>query len=181
MTSAVKNLLRPEVVVVCDADGVLVVYEMGEHHHCVVPNSEWLEYVKTNRPYDTARPIAQMQKFIADKGADNVYVCTVILSEEEKGQKKDFIMREYGIPEDHIIFVSKASEKAARLLELQSELSKTRDNLQMAMIEDTVSTIDYLYENTDFFTVHISSFFDYIDCSWAVPRTKPRIRNLRRD
>ena len=157
ITTAVANLLQKDVTPVFDVDGVLCVYEMGMFHHMAVCNKDWPEYVKTNRPYDTAHPVQQMKAFIYDKGPENVHICSVAYSDEEEAQKQDFITREYGIPVENMRFVRSTEDKKTYL----KELAKDKKECQIALIEDTLKTIDDIYETTDFLTLHVSSFFSY--------------------
>lgn len=160
MTNAVKNLLNPDVIVVFDCDGCLCIYEMSDTKHMVVSNDEWPEYVKTARPYDTAMPVPQVQKFIKDKGLDNVYVCSKAFSDEEEDQKREFIRREYSVLPNNICFVREADDK----IKFMREIAEKRcggDESKVALVEDTVTTIDAIYESSDFLTIHISSFFTY--------------------
>lgn len=157
MTSAVANLLRDDVTPVFDIDGVLCIYEMGMFHHMAVSNKDWPEYVKTARPYDSARSVPQMKAFIKDKGPENCHACSVTFSDEEEVQKRDFITREYGIPVENMRFVRNPAEKKAYL----KELAQNKRECQIALIEDTLRTIDDIYETTEFLTLHVSSFFTY--------------------
>ena len=160
MTNSVKHLLEPDIITIFDCDGVLAIYEIGEHRHLGCTNDKWPEYVKENRPYDTVMPVPQMQAFIRDKGIDNSYVCTRVASEAEKEQKLEFIYREYGIPFDHICFVNSTDEKIEYMREIANERCGGNEE-KVALVEDTVTTIDAIYETSNFLTVHISSFFTY--------------------
>jgi hypothetical protein len=160
MTNAVKNLLNPDNIVVFDCDGCLCVYEMGETKHMAVNNNDWQEYVKSHKPYDTAMSIPQVQRFIKDKGVENVYVCSKAFTEDEEEQKRSFIHREYNIDSKHIFFVKETSDKINVLKEIASERCDGDEN-KVAMVEDTVATIDAICETSDFLTLHISSFFTY--------------------
>jgi hypothetical protein len=176
MTKAIENLLRPDVVAVFDCDGVLCVYEMGEHNHVAVSNDKWADYIEKEHPYDTAMPVSQIQKFVCDKGTDKVYVCSKAFTDEERRQKLNFVMREYGISESHVKFVETADEKIDYLKQIANEVCNGEEN-RVAMIEDTVATIDAIYENSDFLTIHVSSFFSY--ATLVQPEREELLRELR--
>lgn len=159
ITPAVRNLLNKDTGVVFDCDGVLCVYELGEKRHMACPDEEWEDYVRNEKPYDKAMPVRQIQRFIKDKGVDNVYVCSKA-SDFEAEQKKNFVMREYGIPEDHICIVTSKPEKIEFMKKLAKEKYNNRED-KVALVEDTVSTLDDVYMESDFLTIHVSSFMSY--------------------
>ena len=161
ITNAVRHLLKPGIIPVFDCDGVLAVYEIGEYTHAACTNDKWGAYVKEKKPYDIARPVSQIQSFVNDKGADNVYVCTRIASEYEKEQKLSFIQREYKIPKNHVMFVRSNNDKINCLKKIADERCNGKEEM-VALIEDTVETLDRIYEMSDFLTIHVSSFFSYI-------------------
>lgn len=159
ITPSVKNLLNSNMLVVFDLDGTLGIYEMGKRYHAAVENSQWQNYLRKVHPYDTMRPIPQMQMFIKDKGLDKIYVCSIAHTKEEEAQKMDFVKREYNIPESHIRFVRSSDEK----VDYMKELAFVNGIMpyDIAMVEDTVQTLDKILERTDCCTVHVSSFFTY--------------------
>ena len=78
MSKILDYLMNDDVTVVFDVDGVLAAYEFGElRHNSCNDNDEWAKYVVENKPYDRAKAIPQIQKFIKDKGIKNVYACSV--------------------------------------------------------------------------------------------------------
>lgn len=156
MSRRLEYLLEEETTVVFDIDGVLAAFEFGELKHNGCKDDEWEQYVIENRPYDEARAIPQIKQFIKDKGIQEVYVCSVAAPFEEEN-KKEFVMREYGIPAEHIVFVRDKKEKINFLY----ELAKDKEEIRVALVEDTTSTLNQLYNASDFCTVHVSSFFFY--------------------
>lgn len=157
MGKILEYLLREDVIVVFDVDGVLAAYEFGELCHNQCTDGEWEDFVKQNRPYDRAKAIPQIKKFIKDKGVKNVYTCSVSAPFEEEN-KKNFIIREYNISEENIIFVRDSKDK---LLFLRELAKKGNPEEKIALVEDTVSTLNSIFDQSDFITVHVSSFFFY--------------------
>lgn len=157
MSKILDYLLRKDVKVVFDVDGVLCPYEFGNLSHQACPDAEWETFMRKHKPYDKFRAIPQMRQFIHDKGVENVYTCSVSEPYEEEN-KRNFIIREYGLPEEHIIFVRNKAEKVYFLYELNKEI---KDQRKIALVEDTVETLDRISGETGFTTVHISSFFYY--------------------
>lgn len=158
MSKILEHLMKPSTTVVFDIDGVLAAYEFGELHHNATADKDWEDYCKKNNPYDNAKPIPQIQKFIKTKGREHTYVCS-LAEDYERINKTAFCMREYGISKDHIFFVKNASEKKAILEQIEEMEGKKQINI--ALVEDTVSTLNQLFTETGFCTVHVSSFFFY--------------------
>ena len=156
MSKILEHLMKPSTTVVFDVDGVLAAYEFGELNHCGCQDEYWEDFCKGNNPYDKAKPIPQIEKFIKAKGRNHIYVCSVA-KDYERINKTAFCMREYGISRDHIFFVDNASEKQAVLEKIEEMEGKKQINI--ALVEDTVTTLNQLYTETDFCTVHVSSFF----------------------
>lgn len=155
MSKVLDYLLNDDVIVVFDVDGVLSAFEFGELRHNGCDDKDWEQFVIKNKPYDKMSGIPQMQNFIVNKGYRNIYTCSVSEPYEEEN-KRDFVFREYGIPKNHIKFVRNKKDK----IEFLRELSKiTNDEKKVAIVEDTVSTLNAIYEQSDFITVHVSSFF----------------------
>lgn len=155
MSKVLDYLMRKDVAVVFDIDGVLAPYEFDELHHSW-PADDWENYVINNKPYSALPAIPQLKKFIEDKNG-NVYACSVA-EDYEKEDKGSFVTNKYGIPKENIIFVEEKPQK----MEFMKELAqKFGGEDKVALVEDTVKTLDAIYETSDFITVHISSFFFY--------------------
>lgn len=156
MNKRFTHLLAQETTVVFDIDGVLAAFEFSELKHNGCKDEDWEQFVLTNQPYDKLKAIPQIKCFIDDKGIDNVYACSVAQTYEEEN-KRNFVMREYGIPQDHIIFVRDKKDK----LDFLYQLAKGKEEINVALVEDTTSTLNQIYNVSDFCTVHVSSFFFY--------------------
>lgn len=132
-------------------------YEFSELSHSMT-DDEWDRLVASGEnPYKDVRPIKLMQKFIQKKGIDKVYACSKSPSSEIPG-KKAFIKNNYDLPDDNIYFVANKNTKLIILEELQAKLHLKPS--QIAIVEDTVKTLDYIRAHSDFVTVHVSSFME---------------------
>lgn len=150
-------LLKDDVIVVMDVDGVLAPYEFSELSHSMT-DDEWDKLVASGEsPYKDVRPIKLMQKFIQKKGIDKVYTCSKSPSSEIPG-KRAFIKNNYNLPDDNIYFTLEKTEKLTVLQTLQQKLGLKPS--QIAIVEDTVKTLDYIRAHSDFVTVHVSSFME---------------------
>ncbi|MCI7437796.1 MAG: hypothetical protein MSA61_01020 [Coriobacteriaceae bacterium] len=158
MTKLMEYLLDPQTAVVFDIDGVLAVYEFGELSHSACPDEEWEDFVRTHDPYARSRPISQIKRFIDDRGVDRVWACSQASDVEAPG-KRAFVMRCYGLAPSHVATVAHKAEKVEFLRRLAHELNVPER--RVAIVEDTVRTLDLIGRETGCVTVHVSSFFDY--------------------
>lgn len=150
-------LLKDDVIVVMDVDGVLAPYEFSELSHSMT-DDEWDRLVASGEnPYKDIRPIKLMQEFIKKKGVDKVYTCSKSPLSEIPG-KRAFIKDNYDLPDDNIYFTLEKTEKLTVLQTLQQKLGLKPS--QIAIVEDTVKTLDYIRAHSDFVTVHVSSFME---------------------
>ena len=110
MSKITDYLLKDDVIVVMDVDGVLAPYEFSELSHSMT-DDEWDKLVASGEsPYKDVRPIKLMQKFIQKKGIDKVYTCSKSPSSEIPG-KRAFIKNNYNLPDDNIYFTLEKTEK----------------------------------------------------------------------
>ena len=157
MSKITDYLLKDDVIVVMDVDGVLAPYEFSELSHSMT-DDEWDKLVALGEnPYKDVRPIKLMQEFIQKKGVDKVYTCSKSPSSEIPG-KRAFIKDNYNLPDDNIYFTLEKTEKLTVLQTLQQKLGLKPS--QIAIVEDTVKTLDYIRAHSDFVTVHVSSFME---------------------
>ena len=156
MNKRFAHLLKKETTVVFDVDGVLAAFEFGELKHNGCRDEEWEQFVLEHKPYDRARAIPQIKRFMKDKGLENVYACSVAAPFEEEN-KRNFVMREYGLSQEQIVFVRDKKEK----IKLLRELAKDKEEISVALVEDTTSTLNQIYDTSDFCTIHVSTFFFY--------------------
>ncbi|MCQ2195835.1 MAG: hypothetical protein MJZ28_12935 [Paludibacteraceae bacterium] len=142
-------------IVVFDIDGVLAAYEFGENCHYA---SIWDEaFISENdNPYCGVNPLPKLQQFIQEMNPEDVYVCSVA-SPFEMGAKGGFVTKNYAIRKENILFVEDKSKKIDALLKIKEQ----RGDKPIAIVDDTVKTLDQIFEQGDFLTIHISSFFDF--------------------
>lgn len=158
MTRAIDYLMEPSTIVVFDIDGVLAPYEFTPRCHSVIDDDEWFELVRTGDPYGSLPPVALLQRMIEEKGPDNVYVCSVSCAEEYQGKRR-FVGKNYAIDPEHIRFVDSKAEKLTALRQIAAE--RAVEESQIAMVEDTVKTLDAIARASEFATIHVSSLFAY--------------------
>lgn len=157
MSQMLDFLSEDETCVVFDIDGVLAIYEFGLSHSAC-PDAEWQDYIRTHDPYATMRPARQFQRFIERKRPDRVYACSVG-EPFEADCKRAFVQRNYSIPVENVLIVGSKQEKLDSLKRIQHQTGLPEQRI--ALVEDTVKTLNLVYETTGFTTVHVSSFFDY--------------------
>ena len=159
--SKVKDLLNDkESVLVFDIDGVLATLEFGEYNHFNDSDEEWFENCsKGINSYTEDKVIPAIQNFLKNKDMNRIYVVTAIGHINEWDFKKEFANKYYNIPKENVFYVKKDSEKKEKLLKIKKKYPELED-YKILMIDDTVSILNDIMENTNFSTVHISSFLD---------------------
>ncbi len=140
-----------------DIDGVLIRLNLGEYTHYFYDDDMWNSYLLKHDVYNDLKPIKVMQDFIKDKNKEFVYVITKVSNEEEVRQKKNFVLKNYGILPEHVLYVHNDNEKLDRMVDIKSKYQVVPDK-NFVMIDDTVSVLNNIMNNSNFSTVHISSF-----------------------
>lgn len=154
--SIIETIKQPGIIVVFDVDGVLAPYEWGKNCHHSMPDEEWnLKLANGEDLYRRIRPVKVLQDFISQKNIDEVYVCSKADLDELKS-KTAFCVKEYGIKPENIYLVRQKAEKLVILDKIRDKLGVAED--QIAIVEDTVDTIDMIAERCDYKTIHVSSF-----------------------
>ena len=159
--SKIKELLNDkESVLVFDVDGVLALLELGEYNHFSLNDEEWFKECERGINYYTEnKVINKMKNFLNSKDMNRIYVVTVIGHNNEWEFKKEFANKYYNIIKENVYCVKKNSEKKDILLKIK-EKYPTIEEYKVVMIDDTVAVLNDIMENTNFSTVHISSFLD---------------------
>lgn len=153
----IEELSSNGMVVVFDVDGVLAPYEWGFKKHCM-SDEEWTTILESGEDmYSHVKPIKCIQDFIKNKRIEDVYICSKS-EDAEYESKMAFCMREYGISKENIKLVEHKSDKVLFLDELSKKLDIPQNKI--ALVEDTVETLDNIAKTRDYFTVHVSSFFE---------------------
>ena len=78
------------------------------------------------------------------------------MNEKEFDCKIRFLIKNYGILKENCFMVYKDEEKLSRLDEIQAKVNI--DDRLIVMVEDTVSILNHIMENSKYTTVHISTF-----------------------
>ena len=78
----------------------------------------------------------------------------------EESAKMKYSMDYYNIPEDNIFFVPDKTKKLDFLKYLHEEKYPELQESDIAMVEDTVKTLNQIFNNSDFMTEHVTSFMD---------------------
>ena len=149
-------LLEDETAVVFDVDGVLAVYEFGERGHTACPDEDWEAFVREHDPYASVPAVRQIQAFVQRKGPGRVFACSVAQDFEAPG-KLAFVTANYAVPADNVRLVAEKAAKVAFLEEVAARLGLPQE--RVALVEDTVETLDLVAATTAFTTVHVSTFF----------------------
>ncbi|MGN1360739.1 MAG: hypothetical protein ACI4VV_00520 [Eggerthellaceae bacterium] len=153
-SAILAHLADPSTAVVFDIDGVLARYEFGSLQHAAAVEGDWEAYVRENDPYRNVPPAPVLQRFIAAKDPSKVFACSVA-AEYEKAGKRDFVLRHYAIPAENVLMVPSKDQKIAVLAQIARD--QGLDLLQVALVEDTVKTLDAAAAR-GFATCHVSSF-----------------------
>jgi hypothetical protein len=155
----VDYLKQDGVITVFDVDGVLAPYEYGDLKHCV-SDEEWLNGFSDsdNNLYSKMRGLPFLHDFIKNKNIDDVYVCSQS-DDYESVTKIKFVTDNYNIKRENIYLVKDKSMKVDVLNEIR-DMRDIPEN-KIAIIEDTIKTLDAIAEKHNYVTVYISSFFDF--------------------
>ena len=98
-----------------------------------------------------------MKEYIQTKNINNIYVCTKAYSDEEANMKIDFVMNNYNILKDHVYWVKENNDKLEIMNKIK-ELNPSVPDNHIAMVDDTVEVLNYIMDNSNYSTIHISSF-----------------------
>ena len=158
--SNIKSIINnKDSILVFDVDGVLAKLEFGEYNH-FMSDLEW-ELANKNgiNHYREDKVIKKMQEFLSNRNMDNIYVATVISASDEEKNKIEYLTKYYNIKKDNIYYVPSNDDKLGVML----EIAKKHPNInprQIVLIDDTVTILNDIMNNSQFSTAHISSFFD---------------------
>lgn len=155
----VDYLKQDGIITVFDVDGVLAPYEYGDLKHCV-SDEEWLNGFTDpdNNLYSKINGLPYLQKFIENKNIDDVYVCSQA-DEYESVAKIKFVTNNYNVKRENIHLVKDKNMKV-NVLNMIRDAKNIPEN-EIAIIEDTVKTLDAIAKEHNYVTVHVSSLFDF--------------------
>ena len=160
MSKIMSVVINEDSVLVFDVDGVLAPYEYGEYNHNACRDDVYEEYMKTHNIYDGLRPLKTIQNVLEEhNNPKRVFTCSVAAPYEVEA-KKSFVLKNYDIPEENIIFVESKKEKLSVLHKIHDEYFPDLDPKMVVMIEDTTATLTQIQENSEFSTMHVSSLLD---------------------
>lgn len=164
MTSeVVKLLLSEKSVRFFDIDGTLCMYEYGSRNHNACREDYWFHFVKDNPNfYREQKPIRVMQDFLrvaGDPKRDFVISCTC--DDFELKVKSQFVTDNYPIPAENIFRSERRVDKLDVIHHILEERKLTPIPPEnVIIIDDTTDVLSHVQENSDFTTIHISSFLD---------------------
>lgn len=159
--SKIKDLINDEKnILVFDVDGVLSTLEWGAHNHYAMNDDAWnIACAEGMNAYNEERVIKKMQDFLRKRNNKKIYVITTIGHNNEGEFKKDFVNKYYNIPRENVYYVKDNMEKKEKLKEIR-KLYPELEDYRIIMVDDTVDILNDIMENTNYSTVHISSFLD---------------------
>jgi len=159
--SKIKELLNDkDTVLAFDVDGVLAVLEFGDYHHFAMNDDVWIEAVNNGAEfYGEDKVSKKMQDYLKTRNMNNVYVITKSYGDAEDNMKRDYLMKYYNILNENIYYVREELEKKYKLNEIKSKYPNLEDK-KIVIIDDTVNILNDVMDNTNYSTVHISSFLD---------------------
>ena len=79
------------------------------------------------------------------------------MNEEEFRQKSDFLEKNYHIQKEHMYLVYKNEDKLETIKKIQKEYPNLEEKY-FVLIDDSVDVLNHVMENSNFSTVHNSSF-----------------------
>lgn len=164
MTSDMVKLLTDDKSVrFFDIDGTLCMYEYSPRNHNACREDYWFHFVKENPDfYRRQKPIKVMQNFLrafGDPKRDFVISCTC--DDFEIKVKSQFVFDNYPIPPENVFRAERRQDK----LQIVQDTIKERGFQSIPpeniiIIDDTTDVLSTVQENSDFTTIHISSFLD---------------------
>ena len=160
MTKINKLLKDKETVLAFDMDGVLSKLEFGEYNHFALDDEEWAKACANGDNFYTEdKVIKKMQEYLKNKNMDNIYVISKSYNEFESNSKIEFLTKYYNIKKENIFFVLHNKDKIKYLKKIKEKYPDKKD-YQIAMVEDTVDILNDIMAESNFSTIHISSFID---------------------
>jgi len=140
-----------------DVDGVLIPIEYGEYNHYMLNDKEWEEAIKSDDLYENQRESITIKDFISTKDINNIYVVSRVCNEYEAASKIKYLEKHFNIKKENMYFVKNDEDKLDALRTIK-KLRNIEDERKIAMIDDTVSVLNNIMDNSNFATIHVSSF-----------------------
>jgi len=157
--SKIQDLINDNnAILVFDIDGVLAKVEYGEYNHYALDDDSWYKLIESGEAvYTPDQVIPKMKEYIKTKDLNNIYICSKSYGDKENNVKIKFIIDNFNIPEDHIYFVRENKDKLEVLKKIKQLRPEIEDN-HIAMVDDTTDILNNIMFNSNFATIHISSF-----------------------
>lgn len=144
-------------ILIWDIDGVLCVYAYGDHKINACSDAEFEEYCKTHDVYAGGTAPQKLVDIVNSLDSSRQYVCSKDCGLYEETYKRQYVARNYNIPDNHVKMVQHNSDKLKFMKELRWTLGISPRNI--AMIDDNIEVLCEIDEdNSGFTTIHISSF-----------------------
>ena len=157
--SKIQELIKSDdTILVFDIDGVLAKMEYGEYNHYALNDDEWNKAILSGETfYHDEDAIETMKDYIKTRNIDNIYVCSKSYSNIEDDMKTKFVIDNYNIKKDNIYYVKDNKDKLDIMNKIKELNSSVPDN-HIAMVDDTIDVLNYIMDNSNYATIHISSF-----------------------
>ena len=159
MRSKIKELLMDDnSIFIFDVDGVLAPIEYGEYTHYYADDDMWAQEIENGTNfYKDVRVVKEFKDFIDKRDINKIYVITKVMNEKEFDQKLEFLSNSYGIIKDNCYMVTKDLDKLSKIDEIKKKYPDIEDKY-LLMIDDTVDILSYVMQNSNYSTVHVSTF-----------------------
>ena len=159
--SEIKDLLIDEkTVFVFDVDGVLAKLEFGIHNHYEADDDTWNKNCESGiNLYDEKIVVKKMQEFLTNKDKEKIYVVTKVGTKKEENYKTAYLNKYYKIKSENIFYVYDNKEKLSALNKIKNKYIDL-DDKYIVFVDDTVDVLTYIMINSNYSTVHISTFLD---------------------
>ena len=157
--SKIPELIKDNnTILVFDVDGTLAKMEYGEYNHFDLDDDSWTKLLETGEAmYPDDQAIPTMVEYMKTRDMNNVYVCSKSYSDNEDNLKIRFLKDVFNIIEDHIYFVSDNKDKL-KILDIIKGIKQIEDDHKIAIVDDSLEVLTYVKENSNYSTIHISSF-----------------------
>ena len=165
MTRLNELLHDEKSIFVFDVDGVLAKMEFGDNNHyynedpSIDSDEQFRDAVVGGQNFYTDDLVNNtMKKFLDKLDPNKVYVLSRVLSTEEQDIKDDFLLRNYNVKKENIMYVRDFKDKL-EALNLVKKLNPDTDDEHIIMVDDNVEEVlNYVMNNSKYTTMHISSF-----------------------
>lgn len=146
-------------IYVFDIDGTLSRFAYGKRNHSVCRSEEWSSQSNYSNLYQHVPSIRSMQRFIGMLDKEKVFINSKAESRKEVLEKIEFCEKHYNIKQSNMYFALESNEEKLEILNKIKEKTGV-DEEYIILVDDNVAILDYIYENSNFTTVHISYFLD---------------------